>query len=164
MKIKYHILLTRNEPELIAFKKALPKGDFSKTVAIIINEALKDRVAVIPMNFEIAPVIENVHTKISLPEELIRKFCKKFGCRRGNLTTAIKEEMKKCVHKNLNIKPEKFCSSVNIKAIFDNVVNRVNEKKNSLCVDSEKSRLIEKEWRNAFYEMQNTVNRERNKK
>lgn len=163
MKKKYHVVLTPDEPEIIAFKKSLPQGELSKTVAIIMNESLKDKVVLIPMNFEIEPVIEDVHTKISLPEELVQKFCKKFGCKKGNLTTAIKSEIKKCIRKNLSLEPDKCFSSAKVKAIFGQVTNRVTEKKNLLDTGGERSRLIEKEWLNAFYEMKNTVNQERNK-
>ena len=163
MKKKYHIVLTTDEPEIIAFKKSLPQGELSRMVAIIMTESLKDKVAAIPMNIEITPVIEDVHTKISLPEELVQKFCKKFGCKKGNLTTAIKTEIKKCIRKNLSFEPDRYFSSARVKAIFSQVINRVTEKKNTLDSGSEKSRLVEKEWLNAFYEMQNTVNQERNK-
>ena len=163
MKKKYHIVLTTDEPEIIAFKKSLPQGELSRTVAIIMAESLKDKVATIPMNFEIEPVIEDVHTKISLSEDLVQKFCKKFGCKQGNLTTAIKSEIKKCIMKNLNPQQDKYFSSAKVNSIFSQVANRVAEKKNSLDTGSEKSRLIEKEWLNAFYAMQNTVGKERNK-
>lgn len=72
MKKKYHIVLTPDEPKIIAFKKSLPQGELSKTVAIVMTESLKDKVATIPMSFEIEPVIEDVHTKISLPEDLMQ--------------------------------------------------------------------------------------------
>lgn len=163
MKKKYHVVLTTNEPEIIAFKKSLPQGKLSRTVAIIMTNSLRDQIATIPMNFEIKPVIEDVHTKISLSEDLVQRFCKKFGCKKGNLTTAIKSEIKKCIQKNLSLEPDRYFSSTKVKAIFGQVTNRVAEKKNSLDSGSEKSRLIEKEWMNAFYKMQNTVNEERNK-
>ena len=163
MKKKYHIVLTPNDPEIIAFKKSLPQGELSKTVATIMTESLKDKVAAISMSFEIEPVIEDVHTKISLPEDLLQKFCKKFGCKKGNLTTAIKTEIKKCIKKNLNPQPNIYFSSARVKSIFDQVINRVTEKKNSLDTGSERSRLIEKEWMNAFYEMKTTTSEERNK-
>ena len=156
-------LLTPDEPEIIAFKKSLPQGELSDTVVTIMNESLKNEVAAIPMSFEIEPVIEDVHTKISLPEDLVQRFCKQFGCKKGNLTTAIKSEIKKCIMKNLNPQPDKYFSSTKVKAIFGQVTNRVAEKKISLATGGEKSRSIEKEWLNAFYEMQNTVNQERNK-
>lgn len=164
MKKKYHVVLTPDEPEIIAFKKSLPQGNFSKLVVIIMTESLKDEVAEIPMDFEIEPVIEDVHTKISLPEELVQKFCKKFGCQKGNLTPFIKREVKKCIRKNLEIEPDKYFSSTDVKAIFDQVINRVNEKRDSLDAGSEKSRLVEKEGLNAFFEMQNTLKQERTKR
>lgn len=163
MKKKYHVVLTTNEPEIIAFKKSLPQGELSKTVATIMTESLKDKVATIPMSFEIEPVIEDVHTKISLPEELVQRFCKKFGCKKGNLTTAIKSEIKKCIRKNLSLEPDRYFSSIKVKSIFGQVTNRVAEKKNFPDTGGEKSRLIEKEWMNAFYKMQNTVSEERYK-
>ena len=164
MKKKYHVVLTPNEPEIIAFKKSLPQGHLSQTVELIMTESLKDLVAEIPMDFKIEPVIEDVHTKISLPEELIQKFCKKFGCQKGNLTTTIKKEIKKSIQKNMNPKPDEYISSTKVEAIFNQVKNRVNEKVKLLDTGSEKSKLIEKEWINAFYEMQNALNQERNKK
>ena len=164
MKKKYHVVLTPNEPEIIAFKKSLPQGNFSKLVVIIMTESLKDEVAEIFMNFKIEPVIEDVHTKISLPEELVQKFCKKFGCQKGNLTSFIKREVKKCIWKNLEIEPDKYFSSTDVKAIFDQVINHVNEKQNHLDAGSEKIKLIEKEWLNTFSKMQDTLKQERNKR
>ena len=43
MKKKYHIVLTTDEPEIIAFKKSLPQGELSRMVAIIMTESLKDK-------------------------------------------------------------------------------------------------------------------------
>ena len=163
MKKKYHIVLTPDEPEIIAFKKSLPQGQLSDTVVTIMTESLKNEVATIPMNFEIEPVIEDVHTKISLPEDLVQKFCKKFGCKKGNLSTAIKSEIKKCILKNLSLEPDKYFSSAKVKSIFGQVTNRVSQKKNSLDSGSERSRSIEKEWMNAFYAMKNITSEERNK-
>ena len=163
MKKKYHVVLTPDEPEIIAFKKSLPQGNFSKLVVIIMTESLKDEVAKIPMDFEIEPVIEDVHTKISLPEEMVQKFCKKFGCQKGNLTSYIKTEVKKCIRKNLEIEPDKYFSSTDVKTVFDQVINRVNEKQNHMDAGSEKIKLIEKEWLNTFSKMQDTLKQERNK-
>ena len=164
MKKKYHVVLTPDEPEIIAFKNSLPQGNFSKLVVIIMTESLKDEIAEIFMNFKIEPVIEDVHTKISLPEELVQKFCEKFGCQKGNLTSFIKREVKKCIRKNLEIEPDKYFSSTDVKAVFDQVINRVNEKQNHLDAGSEKIKLIEKEWLNTFSKMQDTLKQERNKR
>lgn len=84
MKKKYHVLLTTDEPEIIALKKSLPQGALSKTVAIIITESLKNEVATIPMNFEIEPVIEDVHTKISLPRAMYDSAARSVSCVRSS--------------------------------------------------------------------------------
>ena len=164
MKKKYHVVLTPDEPEIIAFKKSLPQGNFSKLVVTIMTESLKDEVAEIHMDFKIEPVIQDVHTKITLPKELVQKFCKKFGCKKGNLTSFIKREVKKCIRKNLEIEPDKYFSSTDVKAVFDQVINRVNEKHNHMDAGSEKIKLIEKEWLNTFSKMQDTLKQERNKR
>ena len=164
MKKKYHVVLTPDEPEIIAFKKSLPQGNFSKLVVIIMTESLNDGVVEIPMDFEIEPVIEDVHTKFSLPEEMVQKFCKKLGRQKGNLTSFIKKEVKKCIRKNLEIEPDKYFSSTDVKTVFDQVINRVNEKRDSLDAGSEKIKLIEKEWLNTFSKMQDTLKQERNKR
>lgn len=137
-------MLTPNEPEIIAFKKSLPQGELGRTVAIIMSESLKDKVATIPMSFEIEPIIQDVHTKLSLPEDLVQRFCKKFGCKKGNLATAIKSEIKKCIRKNLSLEPDRYFSSAKVNSIFGQVINRVSQKKNSLDSGNERSRLIEK--------------------
>ena len=55
MTTKHHFVLTKKEPELIAFITSLPKGERSKTVVTIMTEALEDSVTTIPMNFSIEP-------------------------------------------------------------------------------------------------------------
>ncbi len=64
-------------------------------MAMILNAALKGEVAALPMKLRIEPIRENVHTKISLPDELLRKCRKKLGCEKGTLTTVIKAEIRK---------------------------------------------------------------------
>ena len=67
MKKKYHVVLTPDEPEIIAFKKSLPQGNFSKLVVIIMTESLKDEVAEIPMDLLWKQIDnhENTATKIT---------------------------------------------------------------------------------------------------
>ena len=162
MKKKYHVVLTPNEPEIIAFKKSLPQGNFSKSALIIMTESLKNEVAKIPMDFEISPVIEDVHTKISLPEELVQKFCKKFGCQKGNLTSYIKREVKKCVQKNLNFKPTSRLEAEFVKNAYNNVFIRAYKNCDGLPEGSEKNKAIEKELIKSFYQMLSEIKAEEN--
>ena len=162
MKKKYHVVLTQNETEIIAFKKSLPQGAFSNTVVKIMTESLKDEVAAIPMNFKIRPVIKDVHIKISLPEELVQKFCKKFGCKKGNLTSYVKTEIKKCIQKNLNFKPSNRLDANIIKCAYDNVFIRAYQNLDSLPEGSEKNNALEQLLIKSFYQMLNEIKPEEN--
>lgn len=160
MKKKYHVVLTPDEPEIIAFKKSLPQGNFSKLVVIMMTESLKDQIAEIPMDFKIEPVIEDMHTKISLPQELVQKFCKKFGCQKGNLTTYIKREVEKCIQKNLNFKPTSRLEAEFIKSAYNNVFIRAYKNCDGLPECSEKNKAIEKELIKSFYQMLSEIKSE----
>lgn len=162
MKKKYHVVLTQNEPEIIAFKKSLPQGSFSNTVVKIMTESLKDEVAIIPMNFKIKPVIKDVHTKISLSDDLVQKFCKKFGCQKGNLTSYIKREVKKCIQKNLNFKPSDRLEAEFVKNAYNNVFNRAYQNLDSLPEGSEKNKALEQQLIKSFYQMLNEIKTEEN--
>lgn len=162
MKKKYHVVLTPNEPEIIAFKKSLPQGIFSKLVVIIMTESLKDEVAEIPMDFKIRPVTEDVHTKITLPEVLVQKFCKKHGCKKGNLTTYIKREVEKCIQKNLNFKPTSRLEAEFVKSAYNNVFIRAYKNCDGLPEGSEKNKAIEKELIKSFYQMLSEIKPEEN--
>ncbi len=97
--MKLHVVLTKKDADILAFKNSLPKGEWSKHVKIILTAALKGEVADLPMNFGIKSIEENIDTKISLPEAVIEKCYKKFGCEKGKLTTVIKAEVRKCIRK-----------------------------------------------------------------
>lgn len=150
MKKKCHVVLTKNEPEIIAFKNSLPQDIFSNTVAKIMTESLKDEVATIPMNFKIRPVIKDVHTKISLSDDLIQNFCKKFGCKKGNLTSYVKTEIKKCIQKNLNFKPSNRLNANIVKCAYDNVFIRAYQNLDSLPEGSANNHFVFRHKRTSF--------------
>ena len=57
--MKIRIDLTKKDADIAAFKKSLPKGEWSKNVVQIMNAAMRDRVADIPMQFTIEALHEN---------------------------------------------------------------------------------------------------------
>lgn len=81
--MKIHVVLTKQDADIAAFKKSLPQGQWSKHVVQIMTAALRDRVADIPMNFQIEPMDKNQHTKISLSEKTAQRFCEKFGTKKA---------------------------------------------------------------------------------
>lgn len=162
MKKKYHVVLTPNEPKIIAFKNSLPQGTFSNTVVKIMTKSLKDEVAQIPMNFKIQPIIKDVHTKITLPDDLVQMFCKKFGCKKGNLTSYIKREVKKCIQKNLNFKPADRLEAEFVKSAYNNVFNRAYKNCDGLPEGNEQNKALEQQLIKSFYQMLGEIKPEEN--
>ena len=155
--MKLHIVLTKKDADIAAFKKSLPKGEWSKTVVQIMNAAMRDRVADIPMQFTIEALDEKIPTKISLPEKLAEKFKEKFGYKKGNFSTGIKIEIRKCIRKNLKISSVKRFSSAEITAAFDEAFHRISEKGEILDGRRDKNERVQREYRWAFNAMLDTL-------
>ena len=155
--MKIRIDLTKKDADIAAFKKSLPKGEWSKNVVQIMNAAMRDRVADIPMQFTIEALDEKIPTKISLPEKLAERFCEKFGCKKGNFSTGIKIEIRKCIRKNLKISSVKRFSSAEITVAFDEAFHRISEKGEMLDGRRDKNERVQKEYRWAFNAMLETL-------
>ena len=155
--MKIRIDLTKKDADIAAFKKSLPKGEWSKTVVQIMNAAMRDRVADIPMQFTIEALDEKIPTKVSLPEKLAERFCEKFGCKKGNFSTGIKIEIRKCIRKNLKISSVKRFSSAEITAAFDKAFHRISEKEEILDGRRDKNERVQREYRWAFNAMHDTL-------
>ena len=151
--MKIRIDLTKKDADIAAFKKSLPKGEWSKNVVQIMNAAMRDRVADIPMQFTIEALGEKIPTKISLPEKLAEKFKEKFGYKKGNFSTGIKIEIRKCIRKNLKISSVKRFSSAEITAAFDEAFQRISEKGEMLDGRRDKNERVQREYRWAFKAM-----------
>ncbi len=151
--MKLHIVLTKMDADILAFKNSLPKGQWSKTVAIILNAALKGEVATMPMNFKFEPIRENVHTKISLPDELVKKCRKKLGAEKGNLTTVIKAEIKKCIRKNLLAFNVKRFSYAELRSMFEQMLCRVDEKIEGLGDIKQRNKVVHQMHHRAMDEL-----------
>lgn len=155
--MKIRIDLTKKDADIAAFKKSLPKGEWSKNVVRIMNAAMRDRVADIPMQFTIEALDEKIPTKISLPEKLAERFCEKFGYKKGNFSTGIKIEIRKCIRKNLKISSVKRFSSAEITAAFDEAFHRISEKGEMLDGRRDKNERVQREYRWAFNAMLETL-------
>lgn len=155
--MKIRIDLTKKDADIAAFKKSLPKGEWSKNVVQIMNAAMRDRVADIPMQFSIEALDEKIPTKISLPQKLAEKIKEKFGYKKGNFSTGIKIEIRKCIRKNLKISSVKRFSSAEITAAFDEAFHRISEKGEMLDGRRDKNERVQREYRWAFNAMLDTL-------
>ena len=103
--MKRNMKLTKRDAGIVALKNFLPERKFNETVIKILRAAVKDRVAVIPMEFEIVPFEKHPGTKIELPEDLEQQLIEKFGERK--FTTTVKELIRQCIRQNRKEVPTK---------------------------------------------------------
>ena len=155
--MKIHIVLTKQDADIAAFKKSLPRGQWSKHVVQIMTAALRDRVADIPMDFRTEPLDKNLHTKISLSEKTAQRFREKFGYEKGRFTPGIKAEIRKCIRRNLRQEAAKRFSSAELADAFGQFRYRVDEKSKALDGVCEKHKLAHKEYSRAFRSLCDTL-------
>ena len=103
--MKRNMKITKKDADIVALKNFLPERKFNETVIKILRAAVKDKVAVIPMEFEIVSFEKHPGTKIELPEDLEQQLIEKFGERK--FTTTVKSLIRQCVRQNLKEVPTK---------------------------------------------------------
>ena len=106
--MKRNMKLTKKDADIVALKNFLPERKFNETVIKILRAAVKGKVAVIPIEFEIVPFENYPGTKIDLPEDLEQQLCEKFGERK--FTTKVKDLIRQCIRQNLKEAPTKRVS------------------------------------------------------
>ena len=134
--------LTEKDADIVALKNFLPERKFNETVIKILRAAVKDRMAIIPMEFEIVPFEKHPGTKIELPEDLEQQLFDKFGERK--FTTTVKALIRQCIHQNLKEVPTKRLSTAETYALFRQALERANQNM-ELPDSSEKYRRMHKD-------------------
>lgn len=145
--MKKNLLLTKKDGDIAALKNFLPERKFNETVIKNLRAAVKDRVASIPMDFEILPFEKEVLTKIDLPQELVDQIREKFGI--GPLTTQVKRQIRKCIRANLKTAPVKRLSMLQTKKIYAQTQAFAHRSK-ELPEGSDKYRRMLKDYRVAL--------------
>ena len=145
--MKRNMKLTKKDADIVALKNFLPERKFNETVIKILRAAVKDRVAVIPMEFEIVPFEKHPGTKIELPEDLEQQLIEKFGERK--FTTSVKALIRQCIRQNLKEVPTKRLSVADICTLFEQALERANQNM-GLPDGSEKYRQMYKDSRVAL--------------
>lgn len=157
--MKRNIKFTKKDADIVALKNFLPERKFNETVIKILRAAVKDRVAVIPMEFEIVPVEKHPGTKIELPEDLEQQLCEKFGERK--FTTTVKDLIRQCIHQNLNEIPTKRITAGVTYALFERTLE-IADRNIGMQEGSEKYRQMYKDSRSALRALIEHLNKERN--
>ena len=139
-----HMKLTKKDADIVALKNFLPERKFNETVIKILRAAVKDRVAEIPMEFEIVPFEKHPGTKIELPEDLEQQLVEKFGERK--FTTTVKSLIRQCIRQNLKEVPTKRLNTRTTVSAFKQTL-KIADRNIGLPDDSEKYRQMLKDSR-----------------
>lgn len=139
--------ITKKDADIVALKNFLPKRKFNETVIKILRAAVKDRVAVIPMEFEIVPFENHPGTKIELPEDLEQQLFEKFG--RRKFTTTVKMLIRQCIRQNLKEVPTKRLKMRTTVSAFKQTLD-ISNRNTELPDGSEKYRQMHKDSRVAL--------------
>ena len=142
-----HMKLTKKDADIVALKNFLPERKFNETVIKILRAAVKDRVAVIPMEFEIVPFEKHPGTKIDLPEDLVQQLFEKFGERK--FTTTVKSLIRQCICQNLKEVPTKRLNMRTTVSAFKQTL-KIADRNIGLPDGSEKYRQMHKDSRVAL--------------
>ena len=140
--MKRNMKLTEKDADIVALKNFLPERKFNETVIKILRAAVKGKVAVIPMEFEIVPFEKHPGTKIELPEDLEQQLFEKFGERK--FTTTVKALIRQCICQNLKEVPTKRLSAADIYSLFEQTL-KIADRNVGLPDGSEKYRRMHKD-------------------
>ena len=156
--MKINMKITKKDADIVALKNFLPERKFNETVIKILRAAVKDRVAVIPMEFEILPFEKHPGTKIDLPEDLVQQLCEKFGERK--FTTTVKALIRQCIHQNLKEVPTKRITVGITYSLFERTLE-IADRNVGLPEGSEKYRQMCKDSRSALRALIEHLDKER---
>ena len=142
-----HMKLTKIDADIVALKNFLPERKFNETVIKILRAAVKGKVAVIPMEFEIVPFEKHPGTKIELPEDLEQQLIEKFGERK--FTTTVKDLIRQCIRQNRKEVPTKRISVGTAYAWFERTLE-IADRNIGMPEGSEKYRQMYKDGKLAL--------------
>ena len=156
--MKRNMKLTKKDADIVALKNFLPERKFNETVIKLLRAAVKDRVAVIPMEFEIVPFEKHPGAKIELPEDLEQQLVEKFGERK--FTTTVKDLIRQCIRQNRKEVPTKRISVGTVYAWFERTLE-IADRNIGMPEGSEKYQQMYKDSRSALRALIEHLDKER---
>ena len=141
--MKFHVVLTESDGDIIRFIRALPEGKFNETVIKILRSAVRRKVAELPIELDDLPVIPR-DTHIDLPEDLVRRCEIELSFKRGKFTTGVKKEILRCIHKNYKAPPKRYVPVSEVEAVFEKANEFIaNQKKKTANAPNKDAQMLD---------------------
>ena len=140
--MKFHVVLTESDGDIIRFMRALPEGKFNETVIKILRNAVRGKVAELPIELDDLPAApKDLH--IDLPEDLVRKCESELGFKRGKFTTGVKKEVLRCIHKNYKAPPKRCVPFFQVEGAFEKAKEFIaNQKQKTADAPDKDARML----------------------
>lgn len=140
--MKKHIVLKNQDADIYCFLNTIPKGEREKIVSQILASALRGRVLTVPMDFVIKSIEGERHVKIDIPDKLMAKCEERLGFTQGKFSVCIKNEIRRCINKNLVIPKIIRIPKSKVRAKLNHVLEFINEKEKSLAEHPNKNKIM----------------------
>ena len=140
--MKFHVVLTESDGDIIRFMRALPEGKFNETVIKILRSAVRRKVAELPIELDDLPVAPK-DTHIDLPEDLVHKCESELGFRRGKFTTGVKAEILRCIRHNYQAPTKRRVPVSHVEGAFEKAKEFIaNQKQKTVDVPDKDARML----------------------
>ena len=141
--MKFHVVLTESDGDIIRFMRALPEGKFNETVIKILRSAVRGKVAELPIELDDLPAApKDLH--IDLPVDLVRRCESELGFKRGKFTTGVKKEILRCIHKNYKAPPKRCVPVSEVEVAFETAIEFIaNQKKKNADAQDKDARMLD---------------------
>ena len=140
--MKKHIVLKNQDADIYCFLNTIPKGERKEIVSRILSSALRGRALTLPMDFVIKSIEGEHHVKIDISDKLMAKCEERLGFTRGNFSVCIKNEIRRCINKNLVIPKVVRIPKSNVREKINDTLEFINEKEKSLAEHPEKNKIM----------------------
>lgn len=159
--MKFHIVLTEKDADIIAFKNFVPRGEFNECVILILRRAIAGKPIDRPVYFDIDFLAPRTHTKIDLPDDLVAQCYGKLKFKKGSFTTGVKEEIRKYIVKNRRDPLRRYMEIDGLKEILQVTEEAVREARDQYADHPERNKHVLEAYRKILGELTDFLDNEK---
>ena len=146
--MKFHIVLTERNADIIAFKNFVPRGEFNKCVIMILRRAVAGKPIEKVVYFDIDYLAPKTHTKIDLPDDLARQCYDKLKFKKDSFTTGVKKEIRKYITRNRKDPRRRYVEIDVLKMIIQTTKEAMRDTREQYADHPERNKCVLNEYQN----------------